>query len=123
LTQREEDKERQFIADWLTPVDYTLQQSDFLSRRQQGTGQWLLDSKEFKDWLGKTKQTLFCPGMPGAGKTIITSVVVYHLHIIFQNDPAVGIAYLYCNFQQQQNQKALNLLLSLLAVNSRSSQE
>ena len=52
--------------------------------------------------------------MPGAGKTIMTSIVVNHLHTTFRNNPTVGIAYLYCNFRRQHEQKAANLLLSLL---------
>ncbi|KAF2174830.1 hypothetical protein K469DRAFT_756574 [Zopfia rhizophila CBS 207.26] len=111
---RESHEEHQAILDWLTPLDYAPQQNDFISRRQEGTGQWLLDSKEFKDWLSETKQTLFCPGMPGAGKTIITSIVVNYLHTTFRNDPTVAVAYLYCNFRQQHEQQPTDLLLSLL---------
>jgi AAA domain len=57
---------------------------------------------------------LFCPGIPGAGKTIITSIVVDHLHSKFQKDASVGIAYLYCNFRRQQEETSEALLLSLL---------
>jgi hypothetical protein len=35
------------ILDWLTPINYDPQQSDYLKRRQPGTGQWLLDSAEY----------------------------------------------------------------------------
>ena len=107
-------QEHQIIVDWLAPIDYAPQQSDFVARRQEGTGQWLLDSKEFNEWLNQSKQTLFCPGIPGAGKTIITSIVVHDLHTKFRSDPTVGIAYLYCNFRRQHEQKPTDLLLSLL---------
>lgn len=106
--------ERQSILTWLTPTDYTAQQHDFISRRQPGTGQWLLDSAEFQAWLETNKQTLFCPGIPGAGKTILTSIVVDELTTRFSNDPTIGIAYLYCNFRQKDEQKAQDLLASLL---------
>jgi hypothetical protein len=114
LDRRQDDQERRTILDWLTPLDYGTQQSDFINRRQEGTGQWLLDSDEFQRWSNVSKQTLFCPGIPGAGKTIITSIVVEHLQTSFRNDANIGIAYLYCNFRRQQEQNPVDLLASLL---------
>jgi len=102
------------ILNWLTQVDYTPQQNDYFKRRQPGTGQWLLLSAEYQVWLKTNKQTLFCPGIPGAGKTILTSIVVDDLCKRFQNDETVGIAYIYCNFWRQDEQKAEDLLSNLL---------
>ena len=114
LVRYQDDQERRVIIDWLTPIDHSAQQSDFVGRQQEGTGQWLLDSNRFQDWLIKGKQTLFCPGIPGAGKTIITSIVVEHLNTKFENDASIGIAYLYCSFQRQQEQNPTDMLASLL---------
>ncbi|KAH7201231.1 hypothetical protein DER44DRAFT_439363 [Fusarium oxysporum] len=108
---RKEDVE---ILDWLTPIDYGPQQSDYLSRRQAETGNWLLQSEEFLDWLAASKQTLFCPGIPGAGKTILTSIVVDFLSSRFGKDQEIGIAYIYCNFRRQHEQKIDDLLASVL---------
>ncbi|PMD16666.1 hypothetical protein NA56DRAFT_632935 [Hyaloscypha hepaticicola] len=105
---------RQTILQWLTPIDFVSQQHDFITRRQEGTGQWLLDSAEFKAWAETDKQTLFCPGIPGAGKTILTSIIVEHLTTRFRNNKSVGIAYLYCNFRRQHEQKPEDLITSLL---------
>jgi Cdc6-like AAA superfamily ATPase len=114
LNKCQGDQERRTIIEWLTTIDYATQQSDFTARRQEGTGQWLLNSNEFQGWLNQTSRTLFCPGIPGAGKTMITSIVVDHLCIKFRNDTTVAIAYLYCNFQRQQEQKPTDLLASIL---------
>src|SRR5262249_50622350 len=75
--------EHHTILDWITTIDYGPQQSDFISQRQTGTGQWLLDSAEFKTWVGSNEQTMFCPGIPGAGKTILTSIVIDELNMRF----------------------------------------
>ena len=114
LKQTQNDQQRQTILDWLTPINYASQQNDFISRRQEGTGQWLLESEEFQTWLNADKQTLFCPGIPGAGKTILTSIVVNELTTRGFNDPTIGIAYIYCNFRRQYEQKIDDLLPSLL---------
>jgi Cdc6-like AAA superfamily ATPase len=114
LIQRQDDQARQEILDWFSPINYATQQSDFLSRCQEGTGQWLLEADEFQQWMYQKKQTLFCPGMPGAGKTILTSVIIDHLEQEFGNEPNTGIAYLYCNFRQHHEQTTQDLLASLL---------
>jgi hypothetical protein len=65
------ERERNEILSWLNAIDYGPQQSDHLRRRQPGTGQWLLNSAEFQTWLETDKQTLFCSGIPGAGKVLL----------------------------------------------------
>lgn len=114
LVRHQDDQERRAILDWLCPIDYAAQQSDFISRRQARTGQWLLDSADFQEWLMTSKQTLFCPGIPGAGKTILTATVVENLDMTFENDGSIEIAYLYCNFRRHHEQNLEDLLASLL---------
>lgn len=110
----QEDQGRQTVLDWLTLIDFASQQSDFIRRREAGTGQWLLESDKFQTWVKTDQQVLFCPGIPGAGKTILTSIVVDYLSADFQKDTSVGIAYLYCNFGRKDEQTAEDLLASLL---------
>jgi hypothetical protein len=102
------------IADWLTPINYSPQHSDYFKSRQPGTGQWLLDSPEFHAWLKTEEQTWFCPGIPRAGKTVLTSIVVDYLNSKRQIDPSISIAYIYCNFRRKDEQKIDDLLASLL---------
>lgn len=116
LLWHQEYEKRQKFLEWLTPIDYALQQNDFINQQQEGTGQWVLRSPEFQRWLKDEQQTLFCPGIPGAGKTMVTSIIVDDLVTRFFDDESgsVGIAYIYCNFRRQDEQKAENLVASLL---------
>lgn len=91
---------------------------DFIGHRQEGTGQWFLDAPEFRKWLHTLKETLFCPGIPGAGKTMTAAVAIDHLwnNHLFKAAPgdAVGVAYVYCNYKTQSNQNAAALLAALI---------
>jgi Cdc6-like AAA superfamily ATPase len=69
---------------------------------------------EFKDWVLQPGATLLCPGIPGAGKTILVSTIVDHLQDKFVNDPDIGVAYIYFNYQRSQEQEPLHLLGSLV---------
>lgn len=45
---------------------------------------------------------------------MVASIVIDHLYAKYQTDSSVGIAYLYCNFRRQDEQKPVDLLASLL---------
>ena len=65
------------------------------------------------EWLEGKKKTLFCPGIPGAGKTMIASIVANHLKTSFPDDKT-GKAFLFCVYKRQDSQKVDDLLASLL---------
>lgn len=112
----QEDQNRQrhrLIMDWLSVDDFPAQHSDLIGRRQADTGLWFLDSSEFTEWVNGTSKTLFCPGIPGAGKTIMAATVVDHL-LNTVRSPDVGVAYVYCNYKRQAEQTVQYLLAALL---------
>ncbi|UPL04021.1 hypothetical protein LCI18_014955 [Fusarium solani-melongenae] len=102
------------MLNWLTPIDYGPQQSDIFRRHQPGTGQWVLDSDQFQAWIATSGQALFCPGIPGAGKTIVASVVINHLMEKLREDPGNGLAYIYCDFRRRNEQTVEHFTSSLL---------
>ena len=58
-------------------------------------------------------QTLFCPGIPGAGKSILASVAIEYLRSA-QNVDGTRVAFLYCNYRMQEEQTVKSLLATLL---------
>lgn len=38
LVQHQDEEARQKVLDWLSPSNYVTQQSDYVNRREQGTG-------------------------------------------------------------------------------------
>src|SRR6266704_3252811 len=99
--------------EWLSPTDFPALQHDIITRRQEGTGQWFLDTPEFKRWLQGSDKTLFCPGIPGAGKTMIAAIAIDYLCRTARSN-SVGVAYLFCNYKAQADQSAASLLAALL---------
>ncbi|KAH0525445.1 hypothetical protein TsFJ059_007812 [Trichoderma semiorbis] len=107
-------QEEKHILDWLSPIDYGLLHSDYYKRLQPGTGEWFLKRKEFQDWIKGSNDTLFCHGIPGAGKTILASLAINHLSLKFRGNSGIGITYVYFNYKRQEDQDFQKLLASLL---------
>ncbi|KAI9147010.1 Ankyrin repeat domain-containing protein [Paramyrothecium foliicola] len=89
--QNDEDRK---ILDRISPVDYESQQCDLSHQRFPGTGQWFLDSAQFKEWLGTPGQTLLCRGILGAGKSVLAAMVVDHLETLITSRADIGLVYI-----------------------------
>jgi hypothetical protein len=115
-TQRsEKEKIRVACLNWISTVDFSGQQSDFLGQRQAETGFWFLHDPLFQKWVTTTDQTwaLSCPGNPGAGKTTMAATVIHHLSTLGKSKD-VAVAYIYCNYQRRSQQTLYALLTTLL---------
>jgi hypothetical protein len=101
------------LLEWISPTEYPAQQSDIINGRQEGTCQWFLDAPEVARWLREAKSTLFCPGIPGAGKTMVAAIAIDHLSTSVQ-DSSHGVAYVYCNYKSQEELDASGMLAAIL---------
>ncbi|KAJ5626483.1 Pfs NACHT and Ankyrin domain protein [Penicillium herquei] len=81
---------------------------------QRGTGQWFLSDPKYLSWLETRGQRMFCHGIPGAGKTCMTAIVIDDLHQRFANLPDIGIVYFYCSRYKQNQKQDGTLQLSFL---------
>ncbi|KAJ7440422.1 ankyrin repeat domain-containing protein [Mycena latifolia] len=100
-TQQELDKvaEERHILDWITPLNFFQRQDDIFSAWQPGTGEWLLSDAQFTHWESGSGGILWCRGIPGAGKTVLSDT---------------GVACLYLNHKEREVQTPTNLLGSIL---------
>jgi hypothetical protein len=76
--------------------------------------------EEYKTWVEMKQATLFCHGIPGVGKTILTTIIVDDLIHEFRDDRTVGIAYIYFNFKSKDERTMEHLAASLLKQLARS---
>jgi Cdc6-like AAA superfamily ATPase len=105
-------QESRDIINWLSSLNCWTTQNDTFNKRIDGTGEWLLEHGEFNKWLDGT-HTLWCHGMPGAGKTVLASVIINFLNTKFKSND-IGVAFLYCSYKEQTKQTPLNLIAHLL---------
>ena len=55
--------EERDVIRWLCPLEFFSKHNDALSRHQEGTGRWLLESHEFCSWLDTSGKVIWCPGI------------------------------------------------------------
>ncbi|KAJ3528415.1 hypothetical protein NM208_g10210 [Fusarium decemcellulare] len=125
--QPEPNTHKELLLEWLTPTPYDSLQAYLVRRRHPGTCRWFLDSEPYQNWIRATSdsklngqthdlRTLYCPGIGGAGKTFLSSVVIEDLGCRFRQGSAsnVGVAYIYCTYDCDEEQSTTNLLLVFL---------
>jgi hypothetical protein len=115
-------QQRQDILSWLSPLQDEATFNTELSRVAAGSGQWFLESKEFIEWHTGDATRLWCSGIPGAGKTIIATLVVNYIRQrplqISVDRPSLAFTYLKYNNPRQDLAAVVGSLLRQL-LNSR----
>ncbi|KAL8831035.1 MAG: hypothetical protein Q9191_001102 [Dirinaria sp. TL-2023a] len=132
LQASEPVSERRSIIRWFSPLSFFKTHDDHYAKVVKETGQWFLVSDPFNAWLSSNNGILWCPGIVGAGKTMLLSedlhchvglleahknrsIAVEHTVKTQEGRPKdeIGIAYVYCNYKEQDTQRPENLLASV----------
>jgi NACHT domain len=113
------NQERIEVLSALKYVDPSSIQGTNWRLHQPGTGIWFIESGSFKTWFARKNSNLWLRGIAGAGKSILTSLIVHEVQMLRSEN--VAMAYFYCDYKDTETQEALNVLGSLarqLAVES-----
>jgi hypothetical protein len=102
------------LCDWLSAPDPSTNYHRARKQRQPGTGLWLLEDRSFTRWKVTSASRLWLHGIPGCGKTILSSAVIEHVFQYCSDNPATAIAYFYFDFNDAQKQDPELMLRSLL---------
>ncbi|KAJ7613767.1 ankyrin repeat-containing domain protein [Mycena polygramma] len=87
--------ERDQMIEWYSPLNMFLRQADVFSAWEPGTGVWLLEHDLFREWKSGAGKALWCQGMPGAGKTVLASLITHTLQVETESENiGVGVIYL-----------------------------
>jgi Cdc6-like AAA superfamily ATPase len=104
-------QKRDQIKNWLSPPDPSTNYNKALQQRQQGTGIWLLQSDEFTRWRTRQDSLLWLYGIPGCGKTILSSTAIQHL----ETCPSQPLLYFYFDFNDTRKQNLEDMVTSLVS--------
>ena len=106
------DAERKRILEYVGKIDPKANQATGLKLRQPGTGTWFTDGPEFRNWLSTNNAKLWLFGIPGAGKTVLTSTIIQEAEK--QSPKGDGIAYFFCDYKDSATQDVVNILGALV---------
>jgi hypothetical protein len=113
---RSHDQEERLgkICSWLSAPDPSTNYHKAHKQRQAETGIWLLEGEQFTRWKKSAASRLWLYGIPGCGKTILSSTIIEHLLQHCHDDTSMVTAYFYFDFNDTQKQDPELMLRSLL---------
>ncbi|KZL87248.1 pfs domain-containing protein, partial [Colletotrichum incanum] len=103
----------QDVMKWLSPPDPSANYNKAFQQRHEGTGQWFLESEEYSEWKKTPKSSLWLHGIPGCGKTILSSTVIRDLSNT--ESYAKSLLYFYFDFTDTSKQSLEKAIRSLIA--------
>ncbi|KAH6908060.1 hypothetical protein BKA70DRAFT_1427290 [Coprinopsis sp. MPI-PUGE-AT-0042] len=98
--------------DFLSLVNFRSIQQDNLGKWTPDTLKWLLEGSMFQWWLETQGAIMWGTGMPGAGKTVLASVMIKHLQAIAQASSDICVAFVYCRYTEPM--KVRDILAALV---------
>ncbi|EWZ28033.1 hypothetical protein FOZG_18259 [Fusarium oxysporum Fo47] len=67
------------VKEWLSPPDSSTNANRARQLRHEGTGEWFLNSAAFREWETGSRRHLWLYGLPGCGKTVLSTTILDHL--------------------------------------------
>ncbi|KAI9852682.1 MAG: Ankyrin repeat domain-containing protein 44 [Vezdaea acicularis] len=110
ILQRTRDENQMKILEWLSSLQPQRKHLEVDSRRIKGTGDWFLQLPAFQTWKNPSmpENVFCCKGIPGAGKTVISSLVIEHLSRD-ESVADVALGFLYCDYREQDPKTGQNV--------------
>jgi ankyrin repeat protein len=106
------------MIDWLSPLNFIAKQQLLFREHHEGTCKWFLDDDDFREWIEHENGILICPGIPGAGKTYLSAIVIDELDNMRRSNTEpvkdAAILMLYCKWDDVHSQSIDTLLGGLL---------
>ncbi|KAF0328745.1 hypothetical protein GQ607_004157 [Colletotrichum asianum] len=111
-----DESKRQETLRRISNIPFQTHHDDVSHRRTPGTCDWITSRKEFHRWTGGSCPVVILYGIPGAGKTYLTSKVIDTV-VASINESAKcneAMAFFYCKRDEENRRKPRDILQSIL---------
>jgi len=106
------DQLQQDVRRWLSAPDPWTNHNIARKAHHRGTSTWFTQGDVFKQWKG-TGRLLWIHGLPGSGKTVLSSSIIEEIHDMCRMGLAT-ISIFYFDFRDRGKQEVRHLLSSIL---------
>jgi NACHT domain len=104
------EQRREKIDRWLLPPDPSINYNKAIEQRCKGSGLWFLESDTFTKWQTRRNSFLWLHGIPGCGKTILSSAIIKSLDLSSQ-----PLLYFYFDFNDTGKQTLRSMICTLIS--------
>lgn len=104
--------QQQKVIKWLSPPDPSTNYVKALKQRHEDSGQWFLRSADFVKWRTESNSFLWLYGIPGCGKTILSTTIIEELDKPTSHSQ---LLYFYFDFNDTSKQSLEKMVRSLIA--------
>ena len=102
------------ISRWLSAPDPSSNYDKALKSRQGGTGELFFKTDAYRDWLSKPRYLLWLHGIPGCGKTVLSSTIIQRTDDYCRHRSGLLILYFYFDFNDVEKQQHEKMIRSLI---------
>jgi hypothetical protein len=112
LNQIHEETLHQKVCKWLKPPNPSTSHNKALKRRHPKTGMWFPEGPRFAKWKTDKNRVLWLHGIPGCGKTILTSAIIENVGNMVSSSQVM--LYFYFDFNDADKLSLDNMIRSCI---------
>jgi NACHT domain-containing protein len=113
ISERIRKDEQNKMMNWLSSTNFWGKQVDLFRRAQRGSGRWIFEDERFKSWLEGPPRLSWCKGEAGAGKTVLSAIIIDHLSTTIKIK-GNAIAWIYVDYRERDLHTLENFYANLL---------
>ncbi len=107
------DNRQQKVMKWLNPPDASINYNKAIKQRHKHSGLWFLHHSIFTQWKTRSNSFLWLYGIPGCGKTVLSSVIIEDLNKDISHSRL--LLYFYFSFNEISKQSLESMIRSLIS--------